>query len=152
MSGRNLRLALEITANLNQARQAITGLRDDIDQTSDAADEATNAQNQLGRSAQRASSEIESSRSSLADLNDELSQTSASAEEAAQSNQVLENSVKNLAPHLLSLAGISGGFVAIAVDTLNKAVELDRLAEFSTTGVEQFQYYAAGAKKVGCFR
>ncbi|ENU32450.1 phage tail tape measure C-terminal domain-containing protein [Acinetobacter parvus] len=149
MSGRNLRLALEITANLNQARQAITGLRDDIDQTSDAADEATNAQNQLGRSAQRASSEIESSRSSLADLNDELSQTSASAEEAAQSNQVLENSVKNLAPHLLSLAGISGGFVAIAVDTLNKAVELDRLAEFSTTGVEQFQYYAAGAKKVG---
>lgn len=149
MTGRNLRLALEITANLNQARQAIGGLRDDIDQTSDAAEDATNAQNQLTQSAQRSSSEIQSSRSSLADFNDELSQTSSSAEDAAQSNQVLENSVKSLAPHLLSLAGISGGFVAIAVDTLNKAVELDRLAEFSTTGVEQFQYYAAGAKKVG---
>lgn len=149
MTGRNLRLALEITANLNQARREMNGLRDDITQTSDAAEDATNAQNQLGRSTQRASSQIDSSTSSLSDFNDELSQTASSAEEAAQSSQVLENSVKSLAPHLLSLAGISGGFVAIAIDTMNKAVELDRLAEFSTTGVEQFQYYAAGAKRVG---
>ena len=155
MAGNNLRLALQIQADLNQARQAVRSLGTDLTNTSENASDATQQLEQsldsTIREIQRLSgaTDMQQGINELRQYEQQLENTADATDIAAESNQFLSNSVQNLMPHLMSLAGISGGFVAIAVDTLNKAVELDRLASFSTTGVEQFQYYAAGAKSVG---
>lgn len=155
MAGNNLRLALQIQADLNQARQAVRSLGTDLTNTSENASDATQQLEQSLDSAIReiqrlsGATDMQQGINELRQYEQQLENTADATDTAAESNQFLSNSVQNLMPHLMSLAGISGGFVAIAVDTLNKAIELDRLASFSTTGVEQFQYYAAGAKSVG---
>lgn len=155
MTATNLRLALQIQADLNQARQAVRNLGTDLSNTSENASDATqeleHALDSAIREIQRLSgaTDMQDGIDELRQYERELDNVSDATNEASESNQILENSVRSLAPHLMALAGLSGGFATIAVDTLNKAIELDRLASFSTTGVEQLQYYAAGAKSAG---
>ncbi|RXS99033.1 transglycosylase SLT domain-containing protein [Acinetobacter junii] len=157
MAGKNLKVALEITADLNQARREVGNFREDIIKTSKAADAATSSQEKLSQSANQTANQIQKMSKStdmktgvseLKNYEKQLDQTADASTRVAQANGVIEKSVKTLAPHFLALTAASGGFVALAVDTLNKAVDLQNLSNLSGMDVEQFQYYAAGAKTV----
>lgn len=157
MAGKNLKVALEITADLNQARREVGNFREDIIKTSKAADLATSSQDKLSQSADQTANQIQKMSkatdmkagvSELKNYEKQLDQTADASTRVAQANGVIEKSVKTLAPHFLALTAASGGFVALAVDTLNKAVDLQNLSNLSGMDVEQFQYYAAGAKTV----
>lgn len=157
MAGKNLKVALEITADLNQARREVGNFREDIIKTSKAADLATSSQDKLSQSANQTANQIQKMSKAtdmkagvgeLKNYEKQLDQTADASTRVAQANGVIEKSVKTLAPHFLALTAASGGFVALAVDTLNKAVDLQNLSNLSGMDVEQFQYYAAGAKTV----
>ena len=158
MAGKNLKLALQVQADLNQAKREIGSLKDAIQDTSKAANASTTAQGKTSKAVAITADEVKklSGATNLKDGIGQLSQyetglskAAQASKQAADSNKMIEGSIKSLTPHLMSLIGLSGGFIAIAVDTLNKAVELQNLANLSGANVEQFQYYAAGAKKVG---
>lgn len=158
MAGKNLKVALQVQADLNQAKREIGSLKDEIKATSKVADAATASQSKTSKAVGITADEVKKLSGAtnlkdgvrqLSDYENWLSKTSTASKNVAGSNKLIENSITSLTPHLMSLIGLSGGFIAIAVDTLNKAVELQNLANLGGTNVEQFQYYAAGAKKVG---
>ncbi len=158
MVGKNLKVALEITADLNQARREVGNFRDEIVKTTKAADSATNTQAKMAQSAGNAAGQMQqmskatdmkSSVNELKAFEKQLDLTAEASSKVAASNSIVEKSVKTLAPHFLALTAASGGFVAMAVDTLNKAAELQNLSSVTGLNVEQFQYSAAAAKTVG---
>lgn len=158
MAGKNLKVALQVQADLNQAKREIGSLKDEIKATSKVADAATASQSKTSKAVGITADEVKKLSGAtnlkdgvrqLSDYENWLSKTSTASKNVAGSNKLIENSITSLTPHLMSLIGLSGGFIAIAVDTLNKAVELQNLSNLSGTNVEQFQYYVAGAKKVG---
>lgn len=59
MAGKNLKVALEITADLNQARREVGNFREDIIKTSKAADLATSSQDKLSQSANQTANQIQ---------------------------------------------------------------------------------------------
>lgn len=158
MAGKNLKVALEITADLNQARREVGNFRDEIVKTTKAANSATNTQDKMAQSAGNAAGQMQqmskatdmkSSVNELKAFEKQLDLTAEASSKVAASNSIVEKSVKTLAPHFLALTAASGGFVAMAVDTLNKAAELQNLSSVTGLNVEQFQYSAAAAKTVG---
>ena len=158
MAGKNLKLALQVQADLNQAKREIGSLKDTIQDTSKAADASTTAQGKTSKAVAITADEVKKLSSAtnlkdgvkqLSDYEMWLGKTSIASKNAADSNKLIEGSIKSLTPHLMSLIGLSGGFITVAVNTLNKAAELQNLSNLSGVNVEQFQYYVAGAKKVG---
>lgn len=158
MSAKNLKVALQVQADLNQARREVKGLKSDIIETTKAADNNTSAQKKTSQSVAVTADEIKKLSSAtdmgvginqLKGYETQLNRTSVASKDVANANGLIENSVKSLTPHLLSLIGVSGTFIGVAVDTLNKANNIQKYATLSGTGVEDFQYYAAGAKTVG---
>ncbi len=158
MSGKDLKVALKITADLNQARREVKSLNEDIADSSKVADTATQAQQKVSKSSLNAASSIKKM-SSATDMQDgikqlnvydkNLNQVSGSSLQFAQSNNQVLQSLKGFAPQLLSISAASAGFMAIAMDTVNKAAELKNQSVLGGLNVEEFQYYAAGAKTVG---
>ncbi|MCU4601858.1 transglycosylase SLT domain-containing protein [Acinetobacter ursingii] len=158
MAGKNLKVALQVQADLNQARREVKGLKSDIIDTTKAADSNTSAQKKTSQSVAITADEIKKLSSAtdmgagisqLKGYENQLNKTTVASKEVSNANGLIENSVKSLTPHLLSLIGVSGTFIGVAVDTLNKAANLQKYATLSGTGVEDFQYHAAGAKTVG---
>lgn len=158
MASKNLKVALQIQADLNQAKREVGSLKDAIQDTSKVADAATASQTKTSKAVAVTADEVKKLSGAtnlkdgvkqLSDYENWLSKTSVASKNVADSNSLIEKSITSLTPHLTALIGLSGGFIAVAVDTLNKAVELKNLSNLSGTNVEQFQYYVAGAKKVG---
>lgn len=158
MSGKNLKVALQVKADLDQARREIKGLNQDLKDVSQTSLSTSTAQQKVSRTAVLTAAEMQKMSGAtnlkaginqLSDYEIWLKKTSMANLDASRTSQLFENSVRSLTPHLLSLIGISGTFVGIAVDTLNKAAELQNLSNVSGMNVEQFQYYVTGAKKVG---
>lgn len=158
MSGKNLKVALQVKADLDQARREIGSLKDTIQDTAKAADTVTASQGKTSKAIAITADEVKKLSGAtnlkdgikqVSDYENWLSRTSVASKHVADSNGLIEKSITSLTPHLTALIGLSGGFIAVAVDTLNKAVELQNLSNLSGANVEQFQYYAAGAKKVG---
>jgi len=158
MAGKNLKVALQVQADLNQARREVKGLKTDIIETTKAAESNTSAQKKTSQSVAITADEIKKLSNAtdmgaginqLKGYENQLNKTSVASRDVAKANGLIENSVKSLTPHLLSLIGVSGTFIGIAVDTLNKANNIQKYATLSGTGVEDFQYQAAGAKTVG---
>ncbi|WP_049044398.1 hypothetical protein [Acinetobacter bereziniae] len=158
MAGKDLKVALKITADLNQARREVKSIKDDLVDTSKAADAATGSQKKVSQETVNLAEEMKKMSEAtdlkygtqeLKNYSTQLGNSSTASKNLAQSNLMIENSIKSLTPHFLSLIGISGGFITLAVDTLNKAAALQNLSNVSGMNVEQFQYYVAGAKKVG---
>lgn len=158
MASKNLKVALQVQADLNQAKREVGSLKDAIQDTSKVADAATASQAKTSKAVAVTADEVKKLSGAtnlkdgvkqLSDYENWLSKTSVASKNVADSNSLIEKSITSLTPHLTALIGLSGGFIAVAVDTLNKAVELKNLSNLSGTNVEQFQYYVAGAKKVG---
>ena len=158
MANKNLKVALQVQADLNQAKREIGSLKAEIKDTSKVADAATASQAKTSKAVAVTADEVKKLSGAtnlkdgvkqLSDYENWLSKTSVASKNVADSNSLIEKSITSLTPHLTALIGLSGGFIAVAVDTLNKAVELKNLSNLSGTNVEQFQYYVAGAKKVG---
>lgn len=158
MASKNLKVALQVQADLNQAKREIGSLKAEIKDTSKVADAATASQAKTSKAVAVTADEVKKLSGAtnlkdgvkqLSDYENWLSKTSVASKNVADSNSLIEKSITSLTPHLTALIGLSGGFIAVAVDTLNKAVELKNLSNLSGTNVEQFQYYVAGAKKVG---
>lgn len=158
MSGKNLKVALQVKADLDQARREIKGLNQDLKDASQTSVSTSTAQQKVSQAAGLTAAEmrkmsgatnLKAGINQLSDYEIWLKKTSMANLDASRTSQLFENSVRSLTPHLLSLIGISGTFVGVAVDTLNKAAELQNLSNVSGMNVEQFQYYVAGAKKVG---
>lgn len=158
MAGKNLKVALQVQADSNQAKREIGNLRDEIQKTAQVADASTASQGKTSKAVGITAEEVKKLSgatnlkggiSQLSDYENWLAKTSVASKNVADSNKLIENSISSMKPHLLSLIGLSGGFIAVAVDTLNKAAELQNLSNVSGMNVEQFQYSAAGAKKVG---
>ncbi|WP_313042013.1 transglycosylase SLT domain-containing protein [Acinetobacter sp.] len=158
MVNKNLKVALQVQADLNQAKREIGSLKAEIKDTSKVADAATASQAKTSKAVAVTADEVKKLSGAtnlkdgvkqLSDYENWLSKTSVASKNVADSNSLIEKSITSLTPHLTALIGLSGGFIAVAVDTLNKAVELKNLSNLSGTNVEQFQYYVAGAKKVG---
>ena len=158
MSGKNLKVALQVKADLDQARREIGSLKDTIQDTAKAADTVTASQGKTSKAIAITADEVKKLSGAtnlkdgikqVSDYENWLSRTSVASKHVADSNGLIEKSITSLTPHLTALIGLSGGFIAVAVDTLNKAVELQNLSNLSGANVEHFQYYAAGAKKVG---
>lgn len=158
MAGKNLKVALQVQADLNQAKREIGSLKDTIQDTTKAADAATASQGKTSKAVAITADEVKKLSGAtnlkdgikqVSDYENWLGKTSVASKNVADSNNLIEKSITSLTPHLTALVGLSGGFIAVAVDTLNKAVELQNLSNLSGANVEQFQYYAAGAKKVG---
>ncbi len=158
MAGKNLKVALQVQADLNQAKREIGSLKDAIQDTSKAADAATTSQGKTSKAVAITADEVKKLSGAtnlkdgikqVSDYENWLGKTSVASKNVADSNKLIEKSITSLTPHLTALVGLSGGFIAVAVDTLNKAAELQNISSLSGSNVEQFQYYAAGAKKVG---
>lgn len=158
MAGKNLKVALQVQADLNQAKREIGSLKDTIQDTTKAADAATASQGKTSKAVAITADEVKKLSGAtnlkdgikqVSDYENWLGKTSVASKNVADSNKLIEKSITSLTPHLTALVGLSGGFIAVAVDTLNKAVELQNLSNLSGANVEQFQYYVAGAKKVG---
>lgn len=156
MSGKNLKVALQVKADLDQARREIKGLNQDLKDASQTSVSTSTAQQKVSQAAGLTAAEmrkmsgatnLKAGINQLSDYEIWLKKTSMANLDASRTSQLFENSVRSLTPHLLSLIGISGTFVGVAVDTLNKAAELQNLSNVSGMNVEQFQYYVAGAKK-----
>ncbi|MBJ8477171.1 hypothetical protein [Acinetobacter bereziniae] len=158
MAGKDLKVALKITADLNQARREMRGIKDDLVDTSKAADSATKSQQSVSKASSSTADSIKKM-STATDMKDgtkqlnvydqQLNKVTGSSAEFAESNNKVLQSLKGFAPQLLSISAASAGFMAIAMDTVNKAAELKNQSALGGLNVEEFQYYAAGAKTVG---
>ena len=158
MTGKNLKVALQITADLNQARREMKSFETDLVDSAKAADTATQAQQKVSKSSFNASDSIKKM-SSATDMKDgtkqlnvydqQLNKVTGSSAQFAESNNKVLQSLKGFAPQLLSISAASAGFIAISMDTVNKAAELKNKSALGGLNVEEFQYYAAGAKTVG---
>lgn len=158
MAGKNLKVALQVQADLNQAKREISSLKDTIQDTTKAADAATASQGKTSKAVAITADEVKKLSGAtnlkdgikqVSDYENWLGKTSVASKNVADSNKLIEKSITSLTPHLTALVGLSGGFIAIAVDTLNKAAELQNLSSVTGMNVEEFQYSAAAAKKVG---
>lgn len=158
MASKNLKVALQVQADLNQAKREIGSLKAEIKDTSKVADAATASQAKTSKAVAVTADEVKKLSGAtnlkdgvkqLSDYENWLSKTSIASKNVADSNSLIEKSITSLTPHLTALIGLSGGFIAVAVDTLNKAVELQNLSSVTGMNVEEFQYSAAAAKKVG---
>lgn len=158
MAGKNLKVALQVQADLNQAKREIGSLKDTIQDTTKAADAATASQGKTSKAVAITADEVKKLSGTtnlkdgikqVSDYENWLGKTSVASKNVADSNKLIEKSITSLTPHLTALVGLSGGFIAIAVDTLNKAAELQNLSSVTGMNVEEFQYSAAAAKKVG---
>lgn len=158
MAGKDLKVALKITADLNQARREMRGIKDDLVDTSKAADSATKSQQSVSKASSSTADSIKKM-STATDMKDgtkqlnvydqQLNKVTGSSAQFAESNNKVLQSLKGFAPQLLSISAASAGFMAIAMDTVNKAAELKNQSALGGLNVEEFQYYAAGAKTVG---
>ncbi|WP_336932087.1 hypothetical protein [Acinetobacter bereziniae] len=158
MAGKDLKVALKITADLNQARREMRGIKDELVDTSKAADNATKSQQSVSKASSSTADAIKKM-STATDMKDgtkqlnvydqQLNKVTGSSAQFAESNNKVLQSLKGFAPQLLSISAASAGFMAIAMDTVNKAAELKNQSALGGLNVEEFQYYAAGAKTVG---
>nr|DAN15544.1 MAG TPA: tail tape measure [Caudoviricetes sp.] len=162
MANNNLELALRIRTDVAQAVSQLNSLQSNITQigqaTSTAQKQSAQATNQATQAINRTASALENASDSL-DLGSSIRQAQRlgqAMEDTAQAtqnnitiNEQMEQSLRSLTPHFLSLIGLSGGLLTASLNALEKSAQLKNLSNISGMNVEQFQYYVAGAKSVG---
>lgn len=164
---KNLTLALQIKADVNQAQQAIQQLKNDVQNTANTVANAEQKQQQSHKQTSQAVEKQADVVEQLADNVDDLAQAEQKATQQTERmgdaiddnvqstqrnidiNQRMEQSLKSLTPHFMALIGLSGGLMTATMDVLEKSSQLKNLSTISGMNVEQFQYYAVGAKSVG---
>lgn len=164
---KNLTLALQIKADVNQAQQAIEQLKNNVQNTANTIANAEQKQQQAHKQTSQAVEKQADAVEQLADSVDDLAKQQDKAtqntermgdaiDDNVQStqrnidiNQKMEQSLKSLTPHFMALIGLSGGLMTATMDVLEKSSQLKNLSTISGMNVEQFQYYAVGAKSVG---
>ncbi len=162
MSNNNLELALRVRADVAGAVSQLNSLQSNITQTGRATSTAQNqsaqATNQTTQAINRQAQALENASDSL-DLSQEIRQTQrlgqamSDTAQATQNtvniNERMEQSLRSLTPHFMSLIGLSGGLLTASLNALEKSAQLKNLSNISGMNVEQFQYFAVGAKSVG---
>ncbi len=162
MSNNNLELALRVRADVAQAMRQLNTLVDEIEQTGQATQQAqqqsqraTTQTTQAVREQARAlddvsdSLDLDSSIRQTERLGDAMDDTARSTRQNIDINQRMEDSLRSLTPHFVALIGLSGGLMTATMNALEKSSQLKNLSTISGMNVEQFQYYASGAKSVG---
>ena len=124
MANKNLKVALQVQADLNQAKREIGSLKAEIKDTSKVADAATASQAKTSKAVAVTADEVKKLSGAtnlkdgvkqLSDYENWLSKTSIASKNVADSNSLIEKSITSLTPHLTALIGLSGGFIAVAV-------------------------------------
>lgn len=162
MANNNLELALRIRADVAQAVSQLNSLQSNITQTGQATtttqNQSAQATSQTTQAINRQAQALENASDSL-DLSQEIRQTQRlgqAMDDTAQAtqntvniNERMEQSLRSLTPHFMSLIGLSGGLLTASLNALEKSAQLKNLSTISGMNVEQFQYFAVGAKSVG---
>lgn len=162
MSNNNLELALRVRADVAQAMRQLNTLVDEIEQTGQATQQAqqqsqramtqtTQAVREQARALDDVSDslDLDSSIRQTERLGDAMDDTARSTRQNIDINQRMEDSLRSLTPHFVALIGLSGGLMTATMNALEKSSQLKNLSTISGMNVEQFQYYASGAKSVG---